>query len=78
MTDSAPEPSFEEIVQRLETIAKQLESGEPKLEEALALFEEGVRLSKLGTHQLDNAERRLEILLEGDKPGPLALNGDSK
>ena len=69
MSDT-PEPSFEEIVKRLEEIARQLESGQPKLEDALRLFEEGVRLSKLGGGQLDQAERRLEVLLEGDKVEP--------
>jgi len=72
--DTTP-PTFEEIVQRLEAIAKQLEGGEAKLEESLALFEEGVRLAKLGGHQLDDAEQRLEILLEGDKPAPYSPTG---
>ena len=69
MSDPTPEPSFEDIVKRLEEIARLLESGQPKLEEALRLFEEGVRLSKLGGKQLDQAEKRLEVLLEGDKVG---------
>ncbi len=72
MSDSASDGSFENIIERLEVIAKRLESGEPKLEEALALFEEGVRLSKAGNKQLDEAERRLEVLLEGDQTAPLA------
>jgi exodeoxyribonuclease VII small subunit len=59
----------------LETIAKELEGGRAKLEDALGLFEEGVRLSKQGTQRLDDAERRLEILLEADKTGPLKLEG---
>ncbi len=71
MSDT-PELSFEQIVKRLEEIAKQLESGQPKLEEALRLFEEGVRLSQLGGKQLDDAERRLEVLLEGDKVAAFA------
>ncbi len=77
MTDiQNAEPSFEDIVKRLEEIAQKLESGQPRLEEALRLFEEGVRLSKLGGKQLDAAERRLEVLLEGDKVGPLAVPGN--
>lgn len=77
MTDAPnTEPSFEDIVKRLEEIAHTLESGQPRLEEALRLFEEGVRLSKLGGKQLDAAERRLEVLLEGDKVGPFAPGGN--
>jgi exodeoxyribonuclease VII small subunit len=70
MTEAREEPAFEALVERLEQIAQELESGQPKLEEALRLFEEGVRLSKLGGQQLDAAEKRLEILLEGDKVAP--------
>ena len=69
--------SFEQIVQRMESIAKQLEGGQVKLEVALALFEEGVRLSKVGTARLDEAERRLEVLLEGDKVGELKPRGEA-
>jgi exodeoxyribonuclease VII small subunit len=75
MTETPSEPTFEQIVERLEFIAKHLEGGEPKLEEALALFEEGVKLSKLGNRQLEEAEHRLEILLEGDKAAPFSPNG---
>jgi exodeoxyribonuclease VII small subunit len=68
--------AFEQIVERLEAIAKKLESGKPKLEEALALFEEGIQLSQVGTKQLDEAEKRLEILLEGDKTAAFAPTGN--
>lgn len=77
MTETRAEPTFEDIVARLEEIAHKLEGGQPKLEEALALFEEGVRLSKLGGQKLDEAERRLEVLTEGDKVAPFAP-GNSK
>ena len=54
---------FEGGVQRLEEIVDRLEQGELELEEALAVFEEGVRLSRHCAAQLDGAERRVEILL---------------
>lgn len=69
------EPTFEEIVARLESIAGRLEGNDVKLEEALALFEEGVRLSKHGTHRLDDAERRMEVLLERDRVEPFESEG---
>jgi exodeoxyribonuclease VII small subunit len=40
------------------------------LEEALTLFEEGVGLSKQAQRRLDDAERKLEILLEDDRVAP--------
>ncbi|MBK8170834.1 MAG: exodeoxyribonuclease VII small subunit [Sandaracinaceae bacterium] len=68
-TDSAKkkspstEPAFEEIVQRLETVVDKLERGDLPLEQSLAMFEEGVKLSRLGGKRLDEAEKRVELLL---------------
>lgn len=59
-------PAFEDILARLGTVVERLESGELPLEESLALFEEGVRLSRLGGARLDEAERRVERLLHDD------------
>jgi exodeoxyribonuclease VII small subunit len=77
MPQKKKEPTFEEIVARLEAIAKQLESGEAKLEESLALFEEGVTLVRAGKERLDQAEKKLEILREGDRPEPFSPEKDS-
>ena len=59
-------PAFEDILGRLSTVVERLESGEIALEESLALFEEGVRLSRIGAARLDEAERRVERLLHDD------------
>ncbi|HTU61032.1 MAG TPA: exodeoxyribonuclease VII small subunit [Polyangiales bacterium] len=59
-------PAFEEILTRLNTVVEKLESGDMTLEDSLALFEEGVRLSRLGSVRLDEAERRIERLLSDD------------
>lgn len=56
--------SFEQALQRLEQVVRELESGDLALENALALFQEGVTLSRLCTGQLDQAEARIEKLLE--------------
>jgi exodeoxyribonuclease VII small subunit len=56
-------PAFEEILTRLNTVVEKLEAGDMTLEDSLALFEEGVRLSRLGSVRLDEAERRVERLL---------------
>jgi exodeoxyribonuclease VII small subunit len=55
--------SFEQIVERLSTVVAQLENGELPLEQALGRFEQGVALSRLGSKRLDEAERRIELLL---------------
>ena len=65
---SPVELPFEKALVRVEEIVETLESGEPTLEESLALFEEGVTLSRQCNKRLDAAERRLEVLAgqEGD------------
>ena len=55
-------PSFEEGLQQLEAIVKEMESGELPLERALDLFERGTKLSEACRKQLEEAETRVEIL----------------
>lgn len=55
---------FENAFARLETIVGDLEKGELALEEALKLFEEGVKISQFCNAKLDEAERKVEILLK--------------
>jgi exodeoxyribonuclease VII small subunit len=62
-TDQDP-VSFEVALKELETIVKQLETGEAKLEEALVLFERGVKLSRFCAKQLDDAEKKIELLVK--------------
>ena len=61
--------SFEEILTRLEDVVQKLEVGDAPLSEALATFETGVSLSRLGTQRLDEAERRIEMLLDDADDG---------
>lgn len=59
---------FEEALRKLEEILKTMEGGDLTLEESLKAFEDGIRLSRLCAERLDEAERRVEILLkEGEK-----------
>ncbi|HEY8492665.1 MAG TPA: exodeoxyribonuclease VII small subunit [Myxococcota bacterium] len=60
--ERAEEPSFEAALDRLEAIVGRLEDGELALEDALASFEEGVRLSRRLAERLADAERRIERL----------------
>jgi exodeoxyribonuclease VII small subunit len=63
---SSKEPRFEEALERLEQIAASLEGGDLTLEESLALFEEGVRLTRLCASRLDQAQKRIEILARSE------------
>lgn len=55
---------FEEALGRLEKVVSKLEQGDISLEESLKLFEEGIRLSRYCNQKLDEAEKRVEILLK--------------
>jgi exodeoxyribonuclease VII small subunit len=68
-----PEMTFEKALGRVEEIVETLESGDPSLEESLALFEEGVVLSRQCNKRLDAAERRLEVLAGKDSEGEPAV-----
>jgi exodeoxyribonuclease VII small subunit len=57
-------PDFETALKRLEEIVKKLENGELSLDSALELFEEGIKLSRFCHTKLEQAERRVEILLK--------------
>jgi exodeoxyribonuclease VII small subunit len=62
------EKKFEAAVARLEEIVQELEKADVPLDQSLKLFEEGIKLSRLCNKRLDEAERRVEILLR-DKEG---------
>jgi exodeoxyribonuclease VII small subunit len=57
-------PKFEECLQRLEKIVEELEKGNVPLEQAIKLFEEGVKLSNSCRQELEAAEGKVEILLK--------------
>ena len=55
---------FEEALGKLEDIVKKMEAGDMSLEESLKAFEEGIKLARLCSRKLDEAERRVEMLLK--------------
>ena len=69
---------FEAAIAELESIVKKLEEGDLPLEKSLELYERGVHLSRFCHAQLEEAERRIEILNErGElRPAPADLGGD--
>ena len=67
-----PTPDFETTLTRLEAIVTRLENGDLPLEEALKEFENGVQLAKLGQERLQQAEQRIQILLQKNATVELA------
>ncbi len=67
MTDSLPEDlTFEAALAQLEEIVNRLEEGDLTLDESVALFEQGQRLTAFCQEKLDNAELRVRQLTTDD------------
>lgn len=62
--------TFESSLQELEKIVRRLEAGDSSLEDSLKLFENGVRLSRECQERLNQAERRIEVLLKDEAGNP--------
>lgn len=58
--------NFEETIKQLEVIANELEKGDLNLDESVSKFEEGMKLSKTCSEILENAEKRISILIRKD------------
>jgi exodeoxyribonuclease VII small subunit len=61
---------FEDAVKRLEQIVRELEAEELSLDDAIAKFEEGIKLGKVCRELLEKAEKRIKVLVE-DEAGNL-------
>ncbi len=56
-------PTFEEALKRLEHIVERMEQGDLPLDESLALFQEGIELSRVCTRQLNAADEHVRKLV---------------
>jgi len=59
--------SFEDALGRLEKIVDLLEAGNLGLEESLKIYEEGVGLARRCARYLDEAEKRIELLMRDEQ-----------
>ena len=67
---TAKPKTFESSLEELERIVRELEQGELPLERSLELFEQGVKLSRECQDRLNQAERRIEILMRDNQGRP--------
>ena len=67
MSASTKPKTFEASLEELERIVRELEQGELTLEKSLELFEQGVQLSRECQERLNQAERRIEILMRDNQ-----------
>ena len=65
---SDKQPGFEKSLERLETIVREMESGELSLEKMMKHFEEGMGLVGICSAKLNEVERKIEMLVkQGDQ-----------
>ena len=69
--------NFEGQLASLERIVRELERGDLPLEQSLELFEQGVKLSRECQERLNEAERRIEVLLRGGDGATVAVPFES-
>ena len=55
---------YESAMTRLEEITEQLESGEPKLEDAIKLYTEGLEIARFCNEKLNEADAKIKIIAE--------------
>lgn len=71
---------FESALKQLEEIVLQLEGGDLTLDQALGLFEQGVEISRFCNGKLEEAERKVEVLIKkadgGMEEEPFAPEGN--
>lgn len=58
--------SFEENIEQLEKVVQELESGNLNLEDSIKKFEEGINLSKKCNEILEEAEKKITVLVKKD------------
>lgn len=61
------EIKFEEALKKLEKIVEDLEGGDLTLDEALKKYQEGIELSRLCNQRLENAKKKIDILVKNKK-----------
>lgn len=66
-TKSEMNKSFEEAICQLEQIVTQLEKGDVTLEESIVSFQQGIELSRYCASKLDEAEKKISILLQDEE-----------
>jgi len=64
---SEKDMGFEQAIEKLEEIVKQLEEGGLSLDKSLETYTEGVRLIKFCNKELNKAEKKIEIVLNEDE-----------
>jgi len=68
------ELKFEEALKKLEKIVEDLEKGDLSLDEALKKYQEGIELSRLCSQRLENAKKKIDILVWNKRVSEWKIN----
>jgi exodeoxyribonuclease VII small subunit len=71
--DVAAGEAYDALVTKLERVVAELEGGQLTLEQSIERFADGVRLAREASRKLDDAERRVELLVRGADGGEEAV-----
>jgi exodeoxyribonuclease VII small subunit len=75
-----PEKKFEEAMKRLEEIVQHLETGDLSLSDSIKMFEEGMKLARFCSKELESAEKKVTLLVQesggGIKEMPFEMDGE--
>ena len=78
--EPAPAEAYDALVARLERVVGELETGSLSLEQSIEKFAEGIRLAREASRKLDEAERRVEVLVQDeagdDRTAPFEPEGE--
>ncbi|MCE0493057.1 exodeoxyribonuclease VII small subunit [Vibrio salinus] len=78
MASKKPENmSYEATIEELDSLVNQLENGDLSLDDALKKFERGITLARAGQTKLNEAEQKVQILLNNSDDAPLTEFTDS-
>ena len=67
MVENKEEVKFEKAIKRLEEIVEKLEKGDLDIDKSLEIFEEGIKMSRICSKKLAEAEKRIEKLTRNEK-----------
>lgn len=77
MAKSAAKMTFEQRLQRLQNVVERLESADLPLDESVALYKEGLALSRACREQLAEARNEVRILGEDGRPAPFEIGDEA-
>ena len=73
MSENLKNLSFEEALQELETVVRQLETGKVKLDDAVKAYEKGIMLKNLCEEKLKNAKSKIDVLVIDNNSTPTKM-----